>query len=152
MDLSVLRAQQLLIAFSEPVTFTDLDDQSVMLLVPHRDPNDPSGMVCWCQFPAKLEPLNLAALCKLDSGHLPVTGSICNALHLDFDVEQLIGVLRRAEARTVRVQVHGDLIRDEKGRGLDGNHLPPWLPNVPKTGDGLPGGLFESSFTLNLPF
>jgi hypothetical protein len=46
----------------------------------------------------------------------------------------------------VKVQLHGDLIRDTSSPplALDGNHLPPWLPYVPKTGDGIAGGLFES--------
>jgi hypothetical protein len=47
----------------------------------------------------------------------------------------------------VRVLLHGDHIRDEKGRAVDGNHLPPWLPSRP-TGDRIEGGLFESWFQL----
>jgi hypothetical protein len=56
----------------------------------------------------------------------------------------------------VRVLLHGDLIADQPpapgvaGRGVDGNHLPPWLPTR-RSGDGIEGGLFESWFTVNFP-
>jgi hypothetical protein len=141
--------EQLVIAFSEPIEIEDLDDQSVMLLVPHKDSDDQAGLVCWCQFPASLQPLNLTMPCQLNNGSQAATGAICNAVRLRINIGQLINALTRAGNNTVRVQVHGDLIRDDKGRGLDGNHLPPWLPTVPKTGDGIPGGLFESWFKLD---
>ena len=47
----------------------------------------------------------------------------------------------------VRVLLHGDHLRDEKGRGLDGNNLPKWVPKR-KSGDGIEGGTFMSWFRL----
>jgi competence ComEA-like helix-hairpin-helix protein len=46
----------------------------------------------------------------------------------------------------VRVELRGDFIRGSEDRSVDGNHLAPWLPDRP-SGDGTPGGLFESYFT-----
>jgi hypothetical protein len=48
-------------------------------------------------------------------------------------------------AQKIRVIAKGDFIRDDssKQRAIDGDHLPPWLPNCP-TGDGIEGGTFES--------
>ncbi|MCK9564175.1 MAG: helix-hairpin-helix domain-containing protein, partial [Bacteroidales bacterium] len=51
----------------------------------------------------------------------------------------------------LRVSVHGDFIRDQKGRGADLDHLPPWLSNqdpgeatAARTGDHVAGGQFIS--------
>jgi len=55
-------------------------------------------------------------------------------------------IVDRRGAR-IRVLLHGDQVRDDKGRGLDGNHLPPWVPDR-RSGDGVEGGLFESWFTV----
>lgn len=49
-----------------------------------------------------------------------------------------------------RVEIQGDFIRDVQGRALDADHLPDWLPARP-TGDGVPGGLFESYFSFEQP-
>jgi len=43
--------------------------------------------------------------------------------------------------------VVGDFIRDRNKRAVDGNHLPPWVPNRP-SGDGIEGGTFESWFQV----
>ena len=60
----------------------------------------------------------------------------------------------------MRVRINGDLIPDEKRRGLDADHLPkieqdgtPYWIRPPggepyASGDGVAGGLFESWFTL----
>jgi hypothetical protein len=47
-----------------------------------------------------------------------------------------------------RVIIKGDFIRDQNGRGLDGDHLPPWVPGR-RSGDGVEGGTFESWFVLS---
>ncbi len=50
-----------------------------------------------------------------------------------------------------RVLLKGDFIRDAKNeKGIDADHLPPWLPNRP-TGDGTEGGTFESWFVTDSP-
>ena len=54
----------------------------------------------------------------------------------------------------VRVVLKGDYIRDEHGKGIDVDDLPPWFPASPSTpptyhtGNGVAGGTFESWFTL----
>jgi hypothetical protein len=46
-----------------------------------------------------------------------------------------------------RVVLRSDFVRDTKGRAVDGDHLPAWVPTT-KTGDGIQGGTFESWFTV----
>ena len=46
-----------------------------------------------------------------------------------------------------RVMLKSDFIRDKKGKAVDGDHLPEWLPNR-RTGDGVEGGTFESFFVI----
>jgi DNA-binding beta-propeller fold protein YncE len=143
-----LRKNPLIIAFSAPVQAADLHAQSVKLLAPLKPSQaNPLSLIVWGEVPAKLQPTNFETLCDITSQTTSV-GATCNAVELFFDLEGLLSALKLASDNTLRVEVHGDLIRDEKGRGLDGNHLPKWLPNVSKTGDGIPGGLFESWFTV----
>ena len=50
--------------------------------------------------------------------------------------------------RTYRVRFNGDLVRDRRtGRGIDANHLPPWLP-ARTSGDCIEGGMFHSWFAV----
>jgi hypothetical protein len=46
------------------------------------------------------------------------------------------------------VRVIGDLIRDARGKAVDANHLPAWVPSRP-TGDCIEGGTFHSWFTAS---
>jgi hypothetical protein len=151
--LAQLQTPPLTVAFSSPVTSADLHAQSVMLLAPYVSPqSNPMRLIAWCQVPLTLVPVDLAKPCDVTSTAAHPTGKTCNAVQLQLsasEIRQLPDLLKLASNNTLRVQVHGDLISDEKGRGLDGNHLPPWLPNVSKTGDGIAGGLFESWFTIN---
>jgi len=140
----------LTIAFSSPVQTLDLTTQSVRLLgslVPPQ-PN-PMGLVVWGEVPLILSCVNLATPCDVKSAATAITagaGITCNAVQLKANLRA--AVAENNGKLPLRVEVHGDLIRDDKLRGLDGNHLPPWLPNVSKTGDGIAGGLFESWFTV----
>jgi len=150
-----LEKAPLLVAFSGPVESEDLISESVRLLgsfVPGA-PN-PLTLVVWGEIPLDLKTANLATLCDVTSTLTPVTpgpGVMCNAVQLAVNPELILRALEGAKGKLpLRVEVHGDLIRDGKGRGLDGNHLPPWLPNVSKTGDGVAGGLFESWFTVQM--
>src|SRR5439155_576088 len=55
------------------------------------------------------------------------------------------------ENQEYRVLLKGNFIRDAKNeKGIDADHLPPWLPNRP-TGDGTEGGTFESWFVTAAP-
>jgi hypothetical protein len=48
-----------------------------------------------------------------------------------------------------RVILKCDYIRDAKGKAVDGDHLPLWVPQT-KSGDQIQGGTFESWFTIAL--
>jgi DNA-binding beta-propeller fold protein YncE len=145
----------LVIAFKGNVESEDLISESVRLLASFVSaaPN-PLNLTAWGEVPIAPEPGNLTEACNPTSTFTPVAagpGVMCNAVQLGVNLKAIHEALGPANGKLLlRVEVHGDLIRDEKGRGLDGNHLPPWLPNVPKTGDGVAGGLFESWFTVQL--
>ncbi len=50
---------------------------------------------------------------------------------------------REIDSLPLRLEVFGDLIRDAKGRSVDGEHLAPYLPDR-ASGEGAPGGRFEA--------
>jgi hypothetical protein len=144
-------AKGLIIAFSGPVQSQYLTSRSIQLLASFVPPqSNPLGLTVWGEVTVtKMSPIDLT-LCDVTSQPQTPTGSTCNAVRLEVDTALLKAVLTKAEGRQLilRVEVHGDLIADKGGAGLDGNHLPPWLPKVKKTGDGVAGGLFESWFIL----
>jgi hypothetical protein len=152
LTLADLEKAPLTIAFSGKVETIDLTSQSVRLLASFAQ-SSPLNLVVWGEVPLTLSPINLATPCNVRSNATAVTagpGVTCNAVRLAVDINRIIEALRQNQQLSLRVEVHGDLIRDDQGLGLDGNHLPPWLPTVNKTGDGVAGGLFESWFTLKL--
>jgi len=156
----------------------DLHPQSVILLVPVLVGPD-NLLTSWVEFPlpvtpslptgptqapfyGALTPWTLAKNCTIPPGGsgqaaaTTTTPTLCNAVYLTFNSSLMGEIFKAANSTTIRIQVHGDLIRDNymvnnapSWRAVDGNHLPPWLPNVPKTGDEVEGGLFESWTTLN---
>jgi hypothetical protein len=157
---------QIVIAFSGPVVSADLHAQSVRMLVPDVATQDEFLSTCWCQFPAVPEPWNLTTPCNVTGGGAAATGATCNAVALNVNIKQLLELIQTASnaakasvlgsaatnpinniSNSVRIQVYGDMIADAKGNGLDGNQLPPFLPTK-TTGDGIPGGLFESWFIV----
>ncbi|HEV2268653.1 MAG TPA: hypothetical protein VGR92_04270 [Steroidobacteraceae bacterium] len=156
-------ATQLVIGFSANVYCMDLHAQSVQVLVPVTSSTN-VDFIAWEQFTVTVTPCNLNAACTIPPPPIttpigaavtPITPTtLCNAVCLSAPIK-LWDVIRRENIATVRIQVHGDLIRDQNGVAVDGNHLPPWLPGaaspgpyVSKTGDGIAGGLFESWFSM----
>ena len=129
----------LLIAFDGDVTASDLTLNSVKLLVSRLD--DTTGARCWCEAPARLLPGNFASAGDITSAF--TAGAVNGA------VNGVQIVLVNLSVTPYRVQVLGDFIRDKKnnGRGVDADHLPPWLPKR-ATGDGIEGGTFESWFKV----
>src|SRR4051794_7495333 len=106
------------------------------------------GSECWCELPIKrVGGVQFKRACEI----LP-----------DFDeTNDLNAAVNGAQFRPgegfvanqeYRVLVKGDFIRDARnGKGIDANHLSPWLPKRP-TGDGTEGGTFESWFlTAQVP-
>ena len=108
-------------------------------------PDKAQGVTCWCNWDSEvIEGLFLEERCRPEAGFSTSTGPLVDA------VRWRPGGLPSAVLEGqgwVRVLLHGYHIRDEKGRAVDGNHLPPWLPSRP-TGDRIEGGLFESWFQL----
>lgn len=172
-NVPVADLQQIVIAFNGSVMSADLHAQSVRMLVPDVTAQEDNPLTCWCQFPALPVPWELTTQCDITQGGSIATGTTCNAVALTVDTKELRVVIENATtasasspiggaakppntsntnnniSNTVRIQVHGDMIADAYGNGLDGNQLPPFLPTKP-TGDGIPGGLFESWFHVEL--
>jgi hypothetical protein len=100
-------------------------------------------VVCWCDWPAEaILGLKFNTPCHLDG--FERTGDP----HVDGVRWVPRGQPSADGPSRVRVLLHGDLIADKDGRGVDGNHLPLWLP-ARRSGDGVEGGLFESWFTVD---
>jgi hypothetical protein len=67
-----------------------------------------------------------------------------------------INTFFKREKRTIvppirlHLTIRGDLIKMADGKALDADHLPPWIgePSFEKTGNGIPGGTFESFMFL----
>jgi hypothetical protein len=144
-----LNSYTFIIAFSGPVKPGYLSDQTVMMLVPFSA--GPIGPITeWRQI-GTVQEWSLPTQGDPTSGGQKWTpgqpGQPLNAVGITFELPE--GVTGDA-----RVQVHCDLIPDVNGISVDGNHLAPYLDfsNRPNqmTGDGIPGGLFESWFNLLL--
>ncbi|MBP6468937.1 MAG: helix-hairpin-helix domain-containing protein, partial [Chloroflexi bacterium] len=142
-DPGLLKEMGLLIAFDNEVWNEDIHRHSVRLLVERFDQE--AMTVCWCEvWPEVLQGVRFKDFCDPFSSFeefppgdpgIPVNGvRFFPARGFDMGV-------------TFRVIVQGDFIRDVKERAVDGDHLPPYVPNR-RSGDGLEGGTFESWFVL----
>jgi Family of unknown function (DUF6519) len=139
-----LNRDGVLIAFDQLVLNGDIHRHSFMVLVKHHD--EQSGTDCWCELPIK----------RVGGVQFDREGEISNFheiadLNAAVNGAQFRPGLSFSEKQEYRVVVKGDFIRDEKnGKGIDANHLPPWLPKR-LTGDGTEGGTFESWFITGSP-
>ncbi|MCI0576998.1 MAG: collagen-like protein [Chloroflexi bacterium] len=144
----------LAIAFSDQVVAENLNLMSVRLLTNlPTETGDALPVNCFCEVLATILPAEFdlapddrgdGTTCLILSGRLLDPGELAgNGV--------VINLPAVPEPRLFRVQVLGDFIADRTligaGVSIDGNHLVPWLP-LHRTGDGVPGGLFESWFTL----
>jgi competence ComEA-like helix-hairpin-helix protein len=131
----------LLIAFDRPVRNGDIHRHSFIVL--QSDFNPDLEQTCWCE----MNPETLTGV------RFPNDCDISEQFEIVTDPNDLVNGARFLPARPFnpnfeyRVIVKGDFIRDVDGRGVDANHLPPWLP-ARITGDWVEGGTFESWFTL----
>jgi DNA-binding beta-propeller fold protein YncE len=132
----------LLVRFDRPVISEDIHEHSFMVLERqiHED-----GVVCWCEKTHKY----------VGGVQFPEEPKKCVILD-DFIIKSN-GLVNGAQFRPIipfevdkeyRVLIKGDFIRDESEKGVDANHLPPWLPKRRRTGDGIEGGTFESWFKV----
>jgi len=136
-DFSDLAKNGLKIAFSDVVQAADLTDNSIILL-------GSTGSGQLVELDIKITPGTFTTPGDVNSTFKPPTSGLANGLTAVPTSPQTLLKLRP----TIRVFVKGDFIRDgsKAARGVDGDHLPPWLPKR-ATGDGIEGGTFESWFT-----
>ncbi|MDQ2938083.1 MAG: hypothetical protein M3R67_11325 [Acidobacteriota bacterium] len=125
----------LLIAFDAPVQAQDLHRQSVIVLGSRTDGR--TRLRCWCEVTGLIEVGSFDPACDT-ANFTPQEAMEVNGMRFTPD---------NFPEGEYRVVVKGDLIRDAKGKALDADHLPDWLPNRP-TGNGIAGGTFESWFTF----
>lgn len=111
--------------------------------VEHSVPgNEELRVHCWCQLDGKYEAFALEKRCDIAGGSAPGAPLAIDALAFRPSPDLQLG-------RTYRVRFNGDLVRDHgTGRGIDANHLPPWLRGGRRTGDCIEGGMFHSWFTV----
>lgn len=132
-NLQDLEKNGLKIAFSDLVRSTDLPNAIVLLGIAK------SGQLL--EVPIKVSPGNFVTLGDVTSTFTTASGNVNGLSFIVTNANILDGLAK------FRVFAKGDFIRDKSGHGVDGDHLPPWLPARP-TGDGIEGGTFESWFTL----
>src|SRR5690606_19634610 len=118
----------LVIGFDRPVLHEDFDDLSleVQLLVPPANGLLPS----WSNWDSKtILALHFNLRCELEQGVEPTNDPFVTGVRWipNGQPRQLLTLGREGPVQA-RVLLHGDHIRDEQGRGLDGNHLPKWVP------------------------
>jgi len=147
------------IAFTGSVQAADLANpdstsNTVILLAPvvvQSVPPAASDLVAYCEVPIRVRPGNFSTPGDITSAFGPVAGGLANGLNFSLlnSKDEEVLLLATRTKKPLRVLVKGDFVRDStaKQRGLDGNHLPPWVPARP-SGDGIEGGTFESWFTL----
>jgi hypothetical protein len=143
LELDRLREEGLIIAFDQPMTVADFDDMSLEVQV--ANPDERNRVTCWCNWPLEvIEGLVLERRCQPEVGVGRTDAPFVEGIR--WRGNAIPTRLAQAGGR-VRVLLHGDLIRAQDGRGLDANHLPPWLPQR-RSGDGVEGGTFDSWFTV----
>ncbi len=133
----------LIIGFDRPVRRADVDDLSLEVQV--EMPDERNGVICWCNWQPKIiEGLTFNQRCDLELGFDQTNAPLVDGVRwLASNVPPRLA----QQGGRVRILLHGDHVRDDKDRGVDGNHLPPWVP-LRKSGDGVEGGMFESWVTV----
>ena len=95
-------------------------------------------VTCWCQLNGEYQALRLEKACAPEADN-EIAGPP-NTLRFKPSP-------RLQPGQAYRVRLHGDLLRDRKGRAIDANHLPPWTSGGRRTGDCIEGGTFYSWFS-----
>jgi len=130
----------LLIAFDREVVNGDINPQTFLVLTAHN--NEQTGLTCWCEVPPKrVGGVKLSDFCKAVNPE-----SISDPAAFVNGAQFIPGRAFRPDA-LYRVVLKGNFIRDSKGKAVDADHLPNWLPGQ-ESGDGVEGGTFESWFTF----
>jgi Collagen triple helix repeat (20 copies) len=136
----------------------DLNDQTIVLLAPHLNPvvDVKTQTECYCQ-------VSIERIVFSPSGHTatgqpkPVSSTsrtLCTTVQIFFDSATLTRIVQqewKGKLLIMRLLVRGDLIRDatDPPFALDANNLPAfWTGAQNATGDGVPGGTYESWFQV----
>jgi hypothetical protein len=137
--MSVGDVRELVVAFDGPINGNDINLNS--FIVQRGDVDGLTGLTCWCQLSGEFEIQQLRTPCVLN-GPLETPPNKPNLVRFK---PRGPGFER---GKTYRVIIKGDLIRDGDKKGVDANHLPPWVSEGRVTGDGIEGGTFESWFEI----
>jgi hypothetical protein len=140
-----LNENGVLIAFDRPVLNGDIHRHSFMVLFKQQIVE--LGPDFWFELPFdRVGGVQFVGDCEILSDFDPTDDP--NAA---VNGAQFVSALGFRLNQEYRVLLKGDFIRDARNeKGIDADHLPPWLPNRP-TGDGTEGGTFESWFITGAP-
>lgn len=138
------------IGFTDVVQAADLNTNTIVLLAPIPVQGD---LIAYCEVPILVRAGTFTPVGNVTGTLGAVVGATANGAVILLK-NQKDSALLQVAARTqqpFQVLVKGDFIRDNssKQRGMDGDHLPPWVPTR-HSGDGIEGGTFESWFTLEV--
>ncbi len=136
---SLLQRQMVIVTFNHDITppDPDLDLRHIFIVETNRHIEDGTAeLEAWYQLQGKYLLLRTTNPCQPDDAKEVGAGPV-NAIGFYHE--------RGFKDREYRVRVHGDLLMDLNGKGIDGNHLPKWLPGQ-NTGDCIEGGTFYSWF------
>lgn len=152
-------AAGLVFSFDHPIHASGVNTISFRVLVetPESEALE-SGRSCWCQIPGRAFTSRLPDRCKIpsvrdDFAYRPLDwadiGDAAVYLFHPAAWKRLLGTIREQPLH-LRVEFSGDLvIGADYGRGVDANHVPPWIGSPDYvTGDDVEGGLFEGFFLL----
>jgi hypothetical protein len=149
-----LRQRGLVVAFSEPIDPSTLDDMTVAVYLKVADDGQGVPGYRWMGLVGEVTPVFVEADCTTPIGNFEPTTDPNKVLGVWFHMTEgrfppgsYLVALRGDAILSQRVD---DRIDGSKGQlALDGNHLGPGLPDRCPTGDFIEGGLFESWFQLS---
>lgn len=127
---------------SKGVTAANVNNQTVILLVPHLTDKAAAPFQVFAQ--------------KMTFA--PASAQFCSKVTITFDMASVPELIKDWPTQgqpappppIVRLLVLGDLIPDANGYALDANNLPACWSGGQPSGDGVAGGTYESAFELKL--
>jgi DNA-binding beta-propeller fold protein YncE len=139
------------ILFDKPVNLTGVNEATLHVMLEQEEQllaaGEPTKFFkrCWCDLTGDIQRGRAKERCNPETTFEPVEALDPLGDIVVFQTALPTKLVERGV--TIRVELQCDLVKDEKERSVDGNHLAPWLPFKP-TGDDIPGGLFASWFRL----
>jgi len=139
------------ILFDKPVDLSGVNEATFHVMIEQEERLLAAGELtnffkrCWCDLTGDIQRGRAKEPCNPETEFEPLGGANPMGDIVVFQTALPAKMVERGV--TIRVELQCDLVKDEKERSVDGNHLAPWLPFKP-TGDDIPGGLFASWFRL----